>query len=731
MVRAKLIIGAVLILLCLALSTSAQDIEFVSSTLHHNLYRGIGRIGDFVYCGGPYGIHIFDIGDPSNPFLAGIYDSIYVSRFFIEGNFAYAFGSPPGLWIFDVSDPLDPQVISSSSFPLEYPGQVAYYNNTFYSAIESDSLGFPIGIIYVVDVSDPYSPVVSDSMRYSYLVGSMWAADGYLQVHLYEYGFWDNSWAVYSLSDPAHPYYLTGMGFGLSFIFGLTACDHYAYLCFDQVVNIYDFSTPYDPTLVRIDSTGSFPNLVMTVDSIGYAWTNYGIRTYDMSNPVFPVQMGYAYISDNVCFFAYHGDTCFTTTINSVLDDDEAKFNIIDFTDLYNPSVIGEYWSPGTSYDVQLRGNYAFIANGTNGIVILDISIPEQPMIWDIFEVPVVALDLYIDGNRLYLLSNRSRFSIYEISEDNHLFLLGYINNYSAVTRNFYVDGDYAYLTEDERINPGGDFVGVLDISDPTNPIVVDTIGNVVNPNYIVVDNGYAYLTTSNDLRIYNVSNLDSISLVSIYPYQNYGSQIVIEYPYLYMACANTAFEIINISDPANPFCVGTYDSLSSSNITLYENYAILKYGSRLYIMDISDPENPELISLYIMPPVWYSTEEVYVRGQYIYVPAYSRFEILRLTPTGIEEVSSLNLGGFSLPQNYPNPFNASTTISYSLPEPADIRIEIFDILGRKVETLFSGLQEAGEHTVSWRPGDISSGIYYYRIGSEDFGQSRSCLLIK
>lgn len=715
--------------MCPALKASAQELEYVSSTLYHNLYRGIGRIGDYVYCGGPYGIHIFDISDPLNPVLAGNYDSIFVSRLYIDGNYAYAIGTSPGLWIFDVSNPLNPQLASSSSFS---PGILAYYDHTFYNAITYiDSIGAVRSNIYVVDVSDPYGPVVSEVLNFPYVVDCIWAGNGFLQVYEHEFDYWYNAWAVFSLADPAHPYLNNYLDLGMNYVFGLGSYGNYAYLDFLDEVRIYDFSTSYEPTLVRIDISGNFPNLIVTADSIGYAWADHGIKTYNMSDPVYPIQMGYANISDDADFFAYHGDTCFTTTINSVFDDDESKFDIIDFTNLYNPSVIGEYWSPGNSYDIQIRGDYAFIANGAAGIMILDISIPEEPEIREIFEFPIAARDLYIDDNRLYLLSNNSRFSIYELSETNQLARLGYIDNYYGETRNFYIDGNYAYLTKDIHNNPEGDCVLILDISDPSNPVIADTIGYFNNPNYIVVDNGFAFLTTSDGIRIYDVSNLDSISMVSLYPYQNYGFQIAVEYPYLYMACSNTAMEIIDISDPANPQFIGAYDSLSSKNISLFENYALLKKYNALYLMDISNPQNPSLLSSYSIANIWSTTEEVCVFYPYLYVPAYNRLEILRITPTGIEEVSIMNLSNFSLPQNYPNPFNASTTISYSLPQPADVRIEIFDILGRRVETLFSGPQQAGEHTFNWRPGDISSGVYYYRIGSGDFHKSKSCLLIK
>jgi hypothetical protein len=109
-------------------------------------------------------------------------------------------------------------------------------------------------------------------------------------------------------------------------------------------------------------------------------------------------------------------------------------------------------------------------------------------------------------------------------------------------------------------------------------------------------------------------------------------------------------------------------------------------------------------------------------------------FYIVKLSPdfTGTgEDGYSVLPDNPDLYQNYPNPFNAATTISYSLPQAADIRIEVYDILGRRVETLFSGPQAAGEHAVSWRPGEISSGVYFYRIGSKDYNQSRGCLLVK
>jgi hypothetical protein len=80
---------------------------------------------------------------------------------------------------------------------------------------------------------------------------------------------------------------------------------------------------------------------------------------------------------------------------------------------------------------------------------------------------------------------------------------------------------------------------------------------------------------------------------------------------------------------------------------------------------------------------------------------------------------------------NYPNPFNATTSIKYNLPDPADVIIEIFDILGCKVETLIQGEQQAGYHQITWDASGHSSGMYFYRIQAGEYAEARKMLLLK
>jgi hypothetical protein len=85
----------------------------------------------------------------------------------------------------------------------------------------------------------------------------------------------------------------------------------------------------------------------------------------------------------------------------------------------------------------------------------------------------------------------------------------------------------------------------------------------------------------------------------------------------------------------------------------------------------------------------------------------------------------------FSLNQNYPNPFNPMTTINYGLPRSSHVTLQVFDILGRLVQTLVNDNQDAGFYNVQLNASALASGMYFYRMTADNFIQSKKMLLIK
>jgi N-acetylmuramoyl-L-alanine amidase len=85
----------------------------------------------------------------------------------------------------------------------------------------------------------------------------------------------------------------------------------------------------------------------------------------------------------------------------------------------------------------------------------------------------------------------------------------------------------------------------------------------------------------------------------------------------------------------------------------------------------------------------------------------------------------------FTLDQNYPNPFNPATTIGYELPSATFVTLDVFDVLGRRVATLVSGVQQAGAHRVRWDARGIASGEYFCRLTAGGRSLVRSLYLLR
>jgi WD40 repeat protein len=138
---------------------------------------------------------------------------------------------------------------------------------------------------------------------------------------------------------------------------------------------------------------------------------------------------------------------------------------------------------------------------------------------------------------------------------------------------------------------------------------------------------------------------------------------------------------------------------------------------------------------------------------------ACSNYKLIGLfTPYGTNEgfISSGNFQLFTLPNicpevgihdgqivelknsilNHPNPFNPETTIEYSIKEDSNVQIEIYNIKGQKVQTLVNEIREAGYHSVIWNGKDssgrpVASGIYFYKMKTDNYQKIRKMVLLK
>jgi hypothetical protein len=97
----------------------------------------------------------------------------------------------------------------------------------------------------------------------------------------------------------------------------------------------------------------------------------------------------------------------------------------------------------------------------------------------------------------------------------------------------------------------------------------------------------------------------------------------------------------------------------------------------------------------------------------------------------GINQISELVPSSYTLQQNFQNPFNPSTNIRYELPKSGFVKLVVFDALGREVETLVNEKQTPGTYEVTFDASKYSSGVYYYKLITDGFSETKKMILIK
>jgi len=106
-------------------------------------------------------------------------------------------------------------------------------------------------------------------------------------------------------------------------------------------------------------------------------------------------------------------------------------------------------------------------------------------------------------------------------------------------------------------------------------------------------------------------------------------------------------------------------------------------------------------------------------------------YKYSRDTTVGITQLYTDTPDVFSLEQNYPNPFNPVTKIKYTIKRETNLKITIYDITGKEVTVLLDGIQDAGSFIIRFDGTNYPSGVYFYRLETEAFVETRKMMLLK
>ena len=192
---------------------------------------------------------------------------------------------------------------------------------------------------------------------------------------------------------------------------------------------------------------------------------------------------------------------------------------------------------------------------------------------------------------------------------------------------------------------------------------------------------------------------------------------------------SSSGAEYITIDKYNNIYITG-----SSDYNTPYNRFLTVKYDSAGNFIWAENYLNILFFNHYAKRVLVDSANSVYVGGT-SYGPESGSNDIVLIKYSQITNVPiSLNEipGEIKLYQNYPNPFNPVTNIEYQLPMSGEIKVSIFDLLGRKVATLVNEIQNQGSYNIQWDASDFSSGMYFYNLEvNGNIADTKKLILIK
>ncbi|HZW40454.1 MAG TPA: alpha/beta hydrolase-fold protein [Ignavibacteriaceae bacterium] len=114
-------------------------------------------------------------------------------------------------------------------------------------------------------------------------------------------------------------------------------------------------------------------------------------------------------------------------------------------------------------------------------------------------------------------------------------------------------------------------------------------------------------------------------------------------------------------------------------------------------------------------------------------IPVSLKFvdSVFNSTATYAKNDNAVLINKFTLEQNYPNPFNGETIIRYNVPKKSTVKIKIFNVIGREVDTILEEEKEEGEYSVRYSAKSLSSGVYYYQVQEGDQFNIKKMILLK
>jgi len=694
-----------------------QFIQWVHSYEADQQLYAIAVDGDYAYVGKRWmGLEIFDISDPRAMYSVGTLTGHSWSRDVAVAQpyayVAYASSEFRGLQIVDVGDPTSPSVVTEIATGGN-ANQVVLRGDFAYVAAADSGLR-------IIDISNPQVPVLAGTLD---TPGVAWGVD--LGDSIACIASADSGLHVVDIVDPTNPQ-LLGSVDTPGMAWGAAVSGTYVYVA-DRMggLHVVDIANPMAPVIIHTDPTVD-PNRVKVVGNLLYVQEFDHLTIMEVTAPESLQRIGWTPgLPFAVTGFALSGTLAYLTI-------DVGYIHVLDLAAPESPLPLGGVDTPGYAADVTVSEQYAYVADNSTGVPVIDVSNPNSPQVVQTVGVTANARGVVASGQNVFVWDDVG-LSVVDASDPLTAHVVGFVAIPSTfVSGDFAVSGNYAYV-------PGyDDSLFVVDVSNPQMPKIDHTLDLPQGCRAIALDGENAALIdqSGHSFSWLDLSTPGQPAVVGSIALPDQSTAVTVVGHYAYVAMRRGVL-VIDGLQPTAPVIVGSAAlSYSVTEVLVHGNHAYASaWSSGVFVIDITDPATPVPLG-YVQTR---NAQAVAISGDQVVV-ADGNAGIQLLSRQCTDAVSPApelpTPRSTRLLQPFPNPFNPQTTISFTLHKRQLITLSVFDVAGREIKVLARGDEAAGQHDVLWtgrdsRERQVPSGVYFIGLRTSQGLHTRKVVLTK
>ncbi len=623
------------------------------------------------------GLRIINVEDPLHPFETGSYQAGPSSQGWglaVQGNYAYLAYGMEGFRIVDISNPASPVETGAFFLPeADIFSRVAVDGNVAFTNVGN--------IIYALNVENPQTPVLLGTKTIIGEISDMEIRQNHL-ICVSNFNDFSSSFYGLVVLDKSNPAAITQVG--------------------QYDTDVYSYKLSISGNLCYLGN-GTAGVAVMSVDALGLV--SYIGNAGGFSAPV--------------RFAEVWNDRLFTGGEKMGLQ----LHQLIAPAEL---SLLSAYRTLYDARDIQISGNYTYIADGRNGLVVADVSNPVLPFVAGQKANSGNGLGIALNGNFAYLADGEAGVSEYNVSNAANPLLTG-----SVVTDNWAQDivirNNIGYVAVDVL------GLQLLNLSIPGLPSAAGSAFDLTGTSYgVALHENYALLASGGaGLHLVDVTLPAQPALVSTYNTPGSAYDVFVSDNKAYVADSQGGLIIIDISNPAIPQALGQSTIPGDARqVIVAGSYAfVADWNHGLRIFNIS---NPAAITESYNFEISGTAHNIAVYGEYIYVASGTAgLTILRNPLSTSAENAEMPVNNISA---YPNPFQGAVMLQIQANKASMATLRLYDETGRELirfsdQNLKQGINVLNLSEANSLISNLKPGIYILK--SDFAGISRAIKLVK